>query len=351
MSAHTKLSKAKAAKFDELYTQYYDIENEVKEYFDYDPAQFRDKTVLLPCDDPEWSNFTRYFAQNFERLGLRKLISTSFAPKSRNYKYPMQLSLFETYAPQFDPDKTKTHGKIFVLDRDISGDGRINLGDLTWDYLKGNGDFRSAEVTNLRDEADIIVTNPPFSLFREYFAWVIESRKKFIMIGNKLCFTYKEVFPYVKDGHIWSGFRSWSGGMWFETKNPDDVDKVMDGVNMKNVAAAWITNMEHGRRHEPLQLMTMEQNLKHSKHKELRGKHSYDHYDNFDAIEVPYTDAIPCNYEGIMGVPSTFLDKYCPEQFEIIGQMVNTNIDEYNLGYPIVKGKRIAPRILIRKIK
>lgn len=346
--ANSKLYKAKQAKNDEFYTQYYDIENEVKEYFDYDPTQFRDKTVLLPCDDPEWSNFTRYFAQNFERLGLRKLISTSFAPESRNYKYPVQLSLFETNAPQFDPDKTNTHGKIFVLDRDISGDGRINLDDLTWNYLKSDGDFRSTEVTALRNEADIIVTNPPFSLFREYFAWVMDSGKKFLMIGNKLCFTYKDVFPYVKDGRIWSGFRRWSGGMWFETKNPDDVDEVVNGVNMKNVPAIWLTNMEHGRRHEPLRLMTMEQNFKHSKHKELRGKLRYDIYDNYNAIEIPFADAIPDDYDDIMGVPTTFMEKFCPEQFEILGNEYDLNISK---GRGYIKGKRMPARMFIRKIK
>ena len=347
--ANDKLSAAKKAKNDEFYTQYHDIEREVEAYLEYNPDVFRDKTVLLPCDDPEWSNFTRYFAQNFDRLGLKKLISTSYAPESKRYKEGYQLTLFETGSPQFDADKTKTHGKIFVLTHDITGDNRIDINDLEWQYLEGDGDFRSKEVCKLRDEADIIVTNPPFSLFREFFAWLMNSGKLFIMIANKNCVTYKEVFPYFKENKIWSGRREWAGGMWFETKDSEDVDKVVDGVNMKNVPSIWLTNIEHGRRHQPLQLMTLEDNLKYSKHKEVKGLSGYDHYDNYNAIEVPYTDAIPNDYEGVMGVPVSFLDKYCPEQFEILGQMANTNVDEHNFGYPFVNGIRKYARILIRK--
>ncbi len=317
--ANETLAKAKEAKNDEFYTQYYDIEREVEAYLEYDPDVFRGKTVLLPCDDPEWSNFTLYFAQNFESLGLKKLISTSYAPDSKKYKYPIQLTLFETGAPQYDAVKAKTNGKIFVLTHDKTGDGHIDHDDLEWDYLEGDGDFRSEEVTKLRDEADIIVTNPPFSLFREFFAWIMESGKQFIMIGNKNCVTVKEIFPYFKDNKIWSGRKEWAGGMWFRTMNKDDVDKVVNGVNMKNVPSIWLTNLDHGRRHEPLQLMTMDDNLKYSKHKNIRGKKTYDHYDNYDAIEVPHTDAIPLDYNGVMGVPISFLDKYCPEQFEILG--------------------------------
>jgi len=346
--ANETLSKAKEAKNDEFYTQYHDIEREVEAYLEYDPNVFRGKTVLLPCDDPEWSNFTRYFAQNFERLGLKKLISTSYAVESKKIK-EWQPTLFETESPYFDADKSRTNGKIFVLDEDINGDGRFNINDLQWSYLEGDGDFRSAEVKALRDEADIIVTNPPFSLFREFLAWIVEAEKPFIMIGNKNCVTYKEVFPYFKENKVWSGKREWAGGMWFKTMNPEDVDKVVDGVNMKNVPSIWLTNIEHGRRHQPLQLMTMADNLKFSKHKEIKGRTGYDHYDNYDAIEVPYTDAIPSDYEGAMGVPVSFLDKYCPEQFEILGQMANTNVDEHNFGYPFVNGIRKYARILIRK--
>ncbi len=318
--ANANLSKAKTAKQDEFYTQYADIEKEVNAYLEYHPDTFRDKVVLLPCDDPEWSNFTRYFALHFEDLGLRRLVSTSYAPESKKLKMPLQLSLFETESPQFDPAKTQTHGKIFVLDRDVDGNGRIDIDDLQWHYLEGDGDFRSKEITALRDDADIIVTNPPFSLFREFFGWIMEGEKQFLMIGNKNCVTYKEVFPYIKDNRVWAGTRNWAGGMWFETRYADDVDKVIDGKDYKNVPSIWLTNLDHGRRHQPLSLMTMADNLKFSKHKELKGREDYIHYANYDAIEVPYSDAIPSDYEGKMGVPITFLDKYCPEQFVIIGQ-------------------------------
>ena len=304
--ANKTLTKAKAAKNDEFYTQFYDIETEMEAYLDYNRDVFRGKTVLLPCDDPEWSNFTRYFAQNFEALGLRKLISTSYAPESKTYKCGYQLSLFETESPKFDKEKTKTHGKIFILTEDTKGDGVINLDDLQWDYLEGDGDFRSKEVTRLRDEADIIITNPPFSLFREFFTWVMDAEKKFIVIANKNCTTYKEVFPHIINNQVWSGYRRWSCGMWFETKNEKNVDKIVHGVNMKNVPTMWLTNVEHGRRHQSLRLMTIEENKRFSVHKEINGK-GYTQYDNYDAIEVNYYDAIPSDYDGIMGVSVTYL--------------------------------------------
>ena len=354
-----KLHIAKAAKNDEFYTQYYDIEREVESYLDYNPNVFRGKTVLLPCDDPEWSNFTKYFAQNFERLGLKKLISTSYAIERKQERYGVQLSLFETEfetrSPKYDKKKTRSHGKIFVLDRDENGDRRIDIDDLKWDYLKGDGDFRSKEVTKLRDEADVIVTNPPFSLFREFFAWIIDTGKLFVMITNKNCVTYKEVFPYIRDNKIWSGRREWAGGMWFETKNNEDVDKVINGVDMKNVPAIWISNIDHGRRHQPMELMTMADNLKYSKHKDLKTKHAYVRYDNYNALEIPYTDAIPSDYSGVMGVPISFLDKHCVEQYEIVG-MGEDNGSGYSGGVweggsksCLIDGRAAFKRIFIRK--
>lgn len=317
--ANSNLTSAKNAKNDEFYTQYHDIEKEITAYLEYDPDVFRGKTVLLPCDDPEWSNFTKFFAQNFERFGLKKLISTSYAPDSKNNREGYQPTLFEINDPQYDKKKTVKNGKIFTLSHDKSGDGKVDVNDLEWSYLKGDGDFKSKEIIKLRDEADIIITNPPFSLFRDFLAWVLAADKLFVIVGNKNCVTYKEVFPLIKKNKLWSGRTEWSGGMWFETKNQDDVDKVIDGVNMKNVSSMWLTNIDHGRRHQPLPLMTMEDNLKFSKHKELKGKGAYDFYDNYDAIEVPFTDAIPNDYTGVMGVPISFLDKYSPEQFEILG--------------------------------
>ena len=317
--ANSKLFKAKREKNDEFYTLYRDIEKEIEAYIEYNKNVFKGKTILLPCDDPEWSNFTKFFALNFKKFGLKKLISTSYAEDSKNFKSGYQATLFEKDSPQYDKTKTTKYGKIFTLTRDRSGDGKIDVGDLEWKYLKGDGDFRSDEIRKLRDEADIIITNPPFSLFREFLAWVIDSKKQFVMIGNKNCVTYKEVFPLIKDNKMWSGRTDWSGGLWFETKNPEDVDRVIDGVNMKNVSSVWFTNIDHGRRHEHIPLMTMSDNLKYSKHKEIKGKKSYDKYDNYDAIEVSFTDAIPSDYEGVMGVPITFLDKYNPEQFKILG--------------------------------
>ena len=323
--ANTNLANAKTAKNDEFYTQYPDIQKEINAYLDYDPKVFRGKTVLLPCDDPEWSNFTKFFAQNFELLGLKKLISTSYAPESKKYKMPYQPTLFETSQPHYDTDKSKTHGKIFVLEQDVTGDNRINIDDLQWQYLEGDGDFRSKEIRQLRDEADIIVTNPPFSLFREFVVWLMESGKQFAIIGNVNAISYKEVFPLIKDNKMWMGVSIHSGDREFGV--PDTYPLEASGwridengnkyIRVKGVR--WFTNIDHGRRHEPLRLMTMAENFKHSKHKEIRGQKDYVHYENYDAIDIPFTDAIPSDYNGAMGVPITFLDKYCPEQFEIIG--------------------------------
>ena len=327
--ANTNLKEAKAAKNDEFYTQFHDIEIEMNAYLEYDPDVFRGKTVLLPCDDPEWSNFTRYFAAKFDELGLKKLISTSYAPDSKKYKTPYQPSLFEQEAPQFDPSKAQVKGKIFILERDKSGDGRINIDDLEWKYMDGDGDFRSKEVTELRNEADFIITNPPFSLFREFLAWIVEAGKKFAVIGNMNAITYKEVFPLIKDNKVWLGATGNGNDMVFGVPDGAKVDEkdkakaarlgyVGNYTRLGN--SCWFTSIEHGRRHEPLPLMSMADNLRFSKHKELKGKAAYDRYDNYDAIEVPFTDAIPSDYDGVMGVPISFLMKYCPEQFEILGQ-------------------------------
>ena len=322
--ANTNLANAKTAKNDEFYTQYNDIQKEINAYLEYAPDVFRGKTVLLPCDDPEWSNFTKFFAQNFEAFGLKKLISTSYAVESKKIK-EWQPTLFETENPYYDADKSRTNGKIFVLDEDINGDGRFNIKDLQWSYLKGDGDFRSEEVKALRDEADIIVTNPPFSLFREFMAWLIEAGKKFIVIGNKNAITYKEIFPLIKDNLIWYGPSITGGDREFmvpKTYITHSSSLRTDEQGNKFIRVPgvhWFTNLDHGRRHEPLPLMTMEDNIMYSRHKEVKGK-QYVHYENYDAIDVPYTDAIPLDYEGLMSVPISFLDRYCPEQFEIIGQ-------------------------------
>ena len=325
MADNTNLGAAKAAKNDEFYTQYADIQKEINAYLEYNPDTFRDKVVLLPCDDPEWSNFTRFFAQNFERLGLNRLISTSYAVESKKYK-DYQPTLFETSSAWYDVDKTRIKGKIFELTRDTNGNGRIDIDDLEWHYLEGDGDFRSKEVCQLRDEADIIVTNPPFSLFREFLAWIVEAEKQFLILGNFNAIHYKEVFPLIRDNKIWTGNKHFGGGMdMIMPKGTFDPNKLKKyriddhGNIIQNIMGViWFTNIDHGRRHEPLRLMTMKDNLRYSSHKEVKEK-GYPHYENYDAIDVPYADAIPDDYEGKMGVPTTFIDKYCPEQFIIIG--------------------------------
>ena len=320
--ANTNLANAKTAKNDEFYTQFLDIQKEINAYLDFDPNVFRGKTVLLPCDDPEWSNFTKFFAQYFELLGLKKLISTSFAPESKKFKAGYMPTLFETESPIFDQTKTQTHGKIFTLDHDTNASGRIDIEDLQWQYLEGDGDFRSKEIRKLRDEADIIVTNPPFSLFREFITWIMEAEKQFIIIGNMNAITYKEVFPLIKNNQVWLGNGFQKGNAYFRIVNGRDFSNGVYNAEtglVKFRNCCWFTNIDHGRRHQPLELMSMARNFKHSKHKEIRGRKEYIHYANYDAIEVPYTDAIPDDYPGVMGVPSSFLDKYCPEQFEIIG--------------------------------
>lgn len=330
--ANENLSEAKKAKKDEFFTQYPVIEKEISVYLEFNPDVFKGKTILLPCDDPEWSNFTRYFAQNFERLGIKKLISTSYAADSKTYKGFYQPTLFETNNPRFDQNKTTINGKIFTLTGDRTGDREINVDDLEWQYLSGDGDFRSKEVSKLRDESDIIITNPPFSLFREFLSWIIEAEKQMLIIGNMNAITYKEVFPLIKENKLWLGPSITSGDREFQV--PDDYPLEAAGwrvdqqgrrfLRIKGIR--WFTNLDHGRRHQPLPLMTMADNLRYSKHEDIKGKIAYDKYDNYDALEIPYTDAIPNDYEGVMGVPISFLDKFNPDQFEILGS--NRGVDQ-----------------------
>lgn len=317
--ANENLTNAKKAKNDEFYTQYIDIGKEVSAYLEYDKNVFRGKTILLPCDDPEWSNFTKYFAQNFERFGLKKLISTSFASGSKSYETNYQPTLFESNNSKYDETKTIKNGKIFTLNHDTTNDGKIDINDLEWQYLEGDGDFESDEIKALRNEADIIITNPPFSLFRTFLAWIIESKKQFLIIGNINAITYKEVFPLMKDNKVWLGPSITSGDREFEV--PEDVidmskftGEIRNGKYFQRVVGVrWFTNLDHGRRHQPLSLMTETDVIKYST------KKPFDKYDNYDAIEVPYVKYIPNDYEGVMGVPISFLDKYNPEQFEILG--------------------------------
>lgn len=359
------LTTAKNANKNEFYTQYVDIEKEVNAYVEYNKDVFRDKVILLPCDDPEWSNFTKYFAANFERFGLKKLISTSYAQGWANNH---QITLFEINSPKYNEEKHQYRGKKFVLERDVDNSGRIDHNDIEFEYLDGDGDFRSEEVTKLRDEADIIITNPPFNtLFREFFSWLMEGEKQFLFIANINSLTYKEVFPYIKSNDLWvgTGMGRWISGFIVPSEyelygTEARIDNGKNIVSTNN--CLWYTNIDHGKRHEPLQLMTMADNLKYNKTlcKRLDNKFGdnskYPYYDNYAALEVPLTEAIPSDYDGVMGVPISFMDKFNPEQFEIIGCSDNGAVpDEYKLPHfkkhnePYVNGKKGYKRIFIRK--
>lgn len=323
--ANSNLTDAKKAKNDEFYTQYNDIEKEIAAYIEYDLDVFKGKTVLLPCDDPEWSNFTKFFAQNFKRFGLKKLISTSYAANSKTIKSNYQPTLFETSDPQYDKNKTIKNGKIFTLTRDKTGDGKVDVNDLEWHYLVGDGDFRSKEIKKLRDEADIIITNPPFSLFREFLAWIMEVKKQFLIIGNLNAITYKEVFPLLKDNKVWLGnnYKVNGGAMFYEIPkdiaNLDQVREIRTNENGKKVyitrvqGVRWFTNLDHGRLHQQLPLMIESDVIK------FVTKKPFDKYDNYDAIEVSLVKNIPDDYDSVMGVPVSLLDKYNPDQFKIVG--------------------------------
>ena len=325
--ANDALGNAKKVKNDEFYTLYEYIQKEINAYLEYVPDAFRDKVVLCPCDDPEWSNFTKFFAQNFDLLGLKKLISTSYSIncKKEQYEHYHQMSFFELNSEQYNEEISNERGKIFTLTR--RNKKKIDIDDLEWSYLEGNGDFRSDEVKKLRDEADIIVTNPPFSLFREFVSWIYHSKKACLIIGSQNNVTYPEVFSLIMENKLWIGATCNSEDMVFMVPEgaevaPKDKEKaekmgyIGNYTRMGNIC--WYTNLEHGRRHQNLELMTMADNRKYSKYSEVKG-YWYMEYVNYPAIEVKYAAAIPSDYEGVMGVAPTFLSKYNPEQFEILG--------------------------------
>jgi len=329
------LTNAKRAKNDEFYTQYFDIQKEIEKYLDYNPNTFRAKVVYCNCDDPFESNFFRYFVLNFNKLGLKQLITTSYKPS------PVANTQLGLFGDDVTLTKLKGRPKItankFIINevKDIDGDGEFNLKDVAkqlkankhneWMPLNGDGDFRSDECVELLKQSDIVVTNPPFSLFRPYIKQLFDYKKKFLIIGNINCITYKEIFQKIKNNEIWlgNGMGRWISGFIVpkayelygtEARIDENGDRIVATNN-----CLWLTNLDHGRRHQPLPLMTMEENLKYSRHKEIKGKKAYEKYDNYDAIEVPFTDAIPSDYKGVMGVPISFLDKYNPDQFEIVG--------------------------------
>ena len=310
------LGKAKKNKADEFYTQLPDIESEMRHY----KKQFRGKVIFCNCDDPFESNFFKYFAMNFNILGIKKLVATSYTDSPIAYN---QLPLFDVKNLDVKKNDTKQTYKIEITEvKDENGDGAVDLADVeyllknrknTLTLLSGDGDFRSPESINLLKEADVVVTNPPFSLFREYVAQLIEYNKKFIILGNQNAITYKEVFKLIKENLIWLGMDN-GGTKWFQVPLEYEImtesrkkfdDKGNKYFSMGNIM--WYTNLDVPKRHEQLTL-----------YKQYTPT-EYPNYDNFNAIEVAKVADIPYDYDGEMGVPITFLDKYNPEQFEIIG--------------------------------
>lgn len=352
MAGNASLNRANAAKQDEFYTQLTDIEKELRHY----RKHFQGKTVLCNCDDPYESNFFKYFALSFNRLGLKKLIATCYAGSPIANR---QLSLFDVSGEQGD-----AYLAVVTQVYDTTGDGGVDMIDVaelfrskknTLKKLKGDGDFRSPECLRLLDEADIVVTNPPFSLFREYMAVLMEHQKKFIIIGNQNAISYQEIFPYLKNNEMWLGYNN--GDMAFRVPDyfePRETRYWQDETGQKwrslgNIA--WFTNLDIKKRHEELILVRRydpEQYLK---------------YVNYNAIEVSKISDIPCDFDGEMGVPITFLDKYNPEQFEIVGisrELVRTVSEDVreNGAYPQIgrfyldvgapKYKKVYERLVIR---
>ncbi len=332
-ATNSNLQKAKKGKNDEFYTQLEDIERELKHYKEH----FKDKVVYCNCDDPRVSNFFHYFSYNFEKLGLKKLITTCYKNQSRD--------LFS------DNQSDKAIWLEYTGDR--NGDKVPNPEEIGVHELHGDGDFRSQESIELLKQADIVVTNPPFSLFREYVAQLVEYDKKFIIVGHQNAITYKEVFKLIKDNKIWLGYGFSGGAAHFINKHYEDYATATDRKEgmIRVSGVVWFTNLEIKKRHEDLML-----------HKSYTPE-EYPKYDNYDAINVDKTKDIPSDFSGSIGVPITFLDKYNPEQFEIIGlfadkreksdalvQGIPTYLDEQHKKYvgAIVNGKATYARIIIK---
>lgn len=314
MSSNENMRKAKQKKNDEFYTQLTDIEKELKHYKEH----FEDKIIYLNCDNPEFSNFWKYFSENFENFKLKKLISTHYEKEKQTYK----MEMFE------DNNEICT----------------------TIKKLSGNGDFRSPECIEILKEADIVVTNPPFSLFREYVAQLIEFDKKFLIIGNVNSITYKEIFPLFKDNKIWLGCSIHSGDRIFNVPDDYPLEASNCGIDengkkwIRVKGVRWFTNLKITKRHDNIIL-----------YKKYNST-DYPKFDNYDAINIDRVKDIPMDYEGVMGVPITFMDKYNPEQFEIIGNLAmgsatkNTATkNPYDFAVPYLNGKIKFVRILIKK--
>lgn len=353
--ANKNLNAAKVAKKDEFYTQLCDIERELRHYWQH----FRGKVVLCNCDDPYESNFFKYFALRFNQLGLKKLICTCYNGS------PVQGNELMLHFDGFDDDEpTKIAYKVEITEvKDENGDGAVDLADVQ--YLLQNdmnvmstlktGDFRSEECIELLKQADIVVTNPPFSLFREYIGQLMEYKKKFLIVGNINAVTYKEVFPLIKNNELWLGPSISSGDRKFYVPEDYPLNAAGCGVDddgrhyIRVKGVRWFTNLDHNKRHEELDLVCR------------YSPEEYPRYINYDAIEAGKTVDIPCDYDGTIGVPITFLDKYNPEQFEIVGDslecadmtVIRQKLGKLNGGprFYINTGvslKRLYERILIR---
>lgn len=322
----TALHAAKKAKKDEFYTQRADIENELRHY----KAHFKDKVVLCNCDDPRQSEFFKYFVENFEKLGLKRLIATCY--KSQD------VDLFS----QGDCERAICQ----VYEGDKNGNMTLDDDEVGVRHLEGDGDFRSAECIEILKQADIVVTNPPFSLFREYVAQLVKYDKKFIIIGNQNAITYKEIFPLFKENRLWLGFGFRGNATHFKSRYEDVATSGDHREGMIRVSGVmWFTNLDIQKRHERLPL-----------YKKYTPE-DFPRYDNYDAIEVSKSSDVPCDYEGVMGVPITFMDKYCPEQFEIVGATESEGKGfsrglwdaSSGVAQATVNGKRVYKRIFIRR--
>ena len=319
MAKNSNLHAAKVAKNDEFYTMLTDIEKEMSYYKDF----FKGKVVYCNCDDARESNFFKYFSKNFEFLGLKKLITTGY--------------------------KAEGKGVVLIYEGDKNGNRKVEDSEIVVRRLEGSGDFRSEECIEFLKEADVVVTNPPFSLFREYVKQLMDYGKKFIIIGNTQAITYKEIFPYIKNNELWLGVSSFNCGMYFnvpekyEYADTYKFDRERDGKKVMRVSSiCWFTNIEHSKRNIPIDLYK-------------RYSNEYKHYDNYDAIDCGKVAEIPMDYNSVIGVPITFLDKYCPEQFEIVGLMSGAkgeNLTNGNDGRAkfYVGGKGVYARILIKKV-
>ncbi len=369
MAGNSNLHDSSRNKQDEFYTNLQLIEDELKHY----RAHFKGKRVLCNCDDPYESNFFKYFAMNFNALGLKSLTATCYVTSPVVYT---QLDLFGEDAVVREaarvplprkgrvallrdrnggragarPSRRQPYKIVITEVKDENGDGRIDLADVEWliknkknvlTKLKGDGDFRSAECVALLDEADIVVTNPPFSLFREYMALLLEHRKQFLVLGNMNAVTYREIFPLIKDNKVWLGNKA--GHFWFKVPSHYEVKATDFKVDengqkwrrMGNIC--WFTNLDFEKRHEKMLLW------------KKYTPEAYPKYDNYDAIEVSKTADIPCDWQGAIGVPITFMSQYSPDQFEMVGLLNHGQDNEYDFAVPRINGKTLFKRIIIRR--